>query len=61
MVKIRLHGLPDEVSDVLEQLRPVLNVFCISPMYADKGNSEYYRQYVDVAVDDRIKGKEKEE
>ncbi len=51
MIKIRLHGTPEEVkrfSDYLESLSPCVKVLQRSDSYSDRGKSSYVRVYMDV-------------
>lgn len=47
MIKIRLHGLPEEIEQAKTALLETFNVLTASEPYADKGNSQYYRCYLD--------------
>ncbi len=51
MIKVRLHGTPEEVkqfADYLESLSPCVKVFARSDGYPDRGKSSYVRVYMDV-------------
>ena len=51
MIKVRLHGTPEEVkqfADYLESLSPCVRVFARSEGYADRGKSSYIRVYMDI-------------
>ena len=48
MVKIRVHGIPEEVESVLQRLRSQMTVLSESEPYADRGKSQYVRVYLDV-------------
>ncbi len=51
MVKVRLHGTPEEVkklADYIEGLTPCITVLQRSEGYADRGKSSYERVYMDV-------------
>lgn len=51
MIKVRLHGTPEEVkkfADYLENLSPFVKVLSRSDGYADRGKSSYERVYMDV-------------
>ena len=50
MVKIRLHGTPEEVDNALSILRTQFEILAESEPYADCGKSQYVRVYVDVKV-----------
>jgi len=47
LVKVRLQGLPDEVEEILKQLREQFRILEESNQY-DNRNSEYVRVYLDV-------------
>ena len=58
MVKVRLHGTPEEVkklADYLEGLSPIVKVLSRSDGYADRGKSSYVRVYMDVELKDELK------
>ncbi len=49
MIKVRLHGTPEEVkqfADYLESLSPCVRVLARSEGYADRGKSSYIRVYM---------------
>ncbi|WP_171776455.1 hypothetical protein [Priestia megaterium] len=50
MLKIRLHGTPDEVESYVNKLENDKLVRClsVSQQYKDRGKSEYVRVYVDI-------------
>lgn len=51
MIKVRLHGTPEEVkqiADYLESLSPCVKVLARSDGYSDRGKSSYVRVYMDV-------------
>ncbi|MDE6597247.1 MAG: hypothetical protein K2K60_01235 [Clostridia bacterium] len=52
MIKLRLHGTPDEVKKLADYLETLSNVRVLqrSDSYADRGKSVYVRVYMDVAV-----------
>ena len=52
MIKIRLHGPKDEIDNALTQLKmlPSIKILSESEPYADRGNSEYSRVYVDAEI-----------
>lgn len=47
MIKIRLHGLPEEIEQAKTALSETFNVLTASEPYADRGNSKYMRCYMD--------------
>lgn len=53
MVKIRLHGMPEEVEQAIEKLKNFFNLNAISAPYADRGQSKYVRVYVDAELKER--------
>lgn len=59
MIKLRLHGTPDEVkrvSDYLETL-PAVRVLQRSEAYPDRGKSSYVRVYMDVEINNEASAK----
>ncbi len=55
MIRVRLHGTPDEVKklvDFMESL-PAVRVLQRSEAYADRGKSVYERVYMDVELNDK--------
>ena len=52
MVRIRLHGLPEEVERGIEVLKklPDVKISYISSDYQDRGTSNYIRRYLDVEI-----------
>lgn len=57
MIKVRLHGTPEEVkrfADYLENLAPGVKILQRSDGYADRGKSSYVRVYMDVEYDEEI-------
>lgn len=51
MIKVRLHGTPEEVkqfADYLESLSPCVRVLARSDGYPDRGKSSYIRVYMDI-------------
>ena len=50
MIKVRLHGTPEEVKKFadLENLSPCVKVLQRSDGYTDRGKSSYVRVYMDV-------------
>ena len=53
MVKIRLHGMLEEVEQAQEKLKKFFNINSISAPYHDRGNSKYVRIYVDAELKER--------
>ncbi|WP_282156254.1 hypothetical protein [Cytobacillus gottheilii] len=54
VVKIRLHGEPEDVERVLNLIKdsdPFLKVLSESSEYKDRGKSEYIRKYIEVKTD----------
>lgn len=49
-MKIRLHGLLDEVNEGIERLRASFDIVSISKPYKDRGESELFRVYVEVRL-----------
>ncbi|MBQ2714843.1 MAG: hypothetical protein IJF76_04350 [Clostridia bacterium] len=49
MIKIRLHGLPEDVEKAKAKLKETFNVNSCSGNYADRGESKYVRAYLEVA------------
>ena len=47
MIKIRLHGLPEEVEQAKEQLKKIFDVNVCSAPYKDRGDSKYVRVYIE--------------
>lgn len=48
MVKIRVHGTPEEVESTLEVLCTQFEILSESEPYIDRGKSRYVRVYLDV-------------
>lgn len=50
MVKIRIHGSPEEVAKATEKLKemPGTKILSESDNYPDRGKSTYVRRYIDV-------------
>ena len=53
MIKLRLHGLEEEILEYLNKIKKDENIKILSEsdFYADRGKSEYKRLYLDVEVD----------
>ena len=53
MIKLRLHGLENEIQDYLNKIKKDKDVKILSEsdIYADRGKSEYKRLYLDVEID----------
>lgn len=53
MTKVRLHGMPEEVKklvDNIKSLSPLFKILYCSDEYADRGKSSYVRVYMDVEL-----------
>ncbi len=50
MIKIRLEGTLDELAEALPRLRDTYHILSESKPYKNRGQSEYYRLYVDAEV-----------
>lgn len=55
MLKLRLHGEKESIEeyiDLLETLQDenILSILSKSDYYADRGQSKYYRVYIDITV-----------
>ena len=50
MIKIRLHGTKDEIQKTIAYLDLVANLLSVSGYYKDRGQSQYYRVYVDAEM-----------
>ena len=55
MIKIRITGLPNEVTTAVEQIQKTFRVLAVSPPYPNR-NSEYVRVYLEAET----KGEEKD-
>ena len=54
-MKIRLHGLPEEVEQTKKVIKMLFNVNQASEPYNDRGDSKYVRCYIDVdSVSDAV-------
>jgi hypothetical protein len=49
-VRLRLHGTPDEVEQILGRLIEVFTVVSVSPAYPDRPPSRLVRVYVEVRL-----------
>lgn len=47
MIKIRLHGTLNEIKQATDTLDKVFDIQSQSEPYKDRGQSKYYRVYVD--------------
>ena len=47
MIKIRLHGTPDEIERTIKYLEWIMELLSVSAPYKDRGNSKYCRVYID--------------
>ncbi|MBO5328608.1 MAG: hypothetical protein J6B04_05505 [Clostridia bacterium] len=58
MIKLRLHGLFEDIEKVINFLesRSEIRVLCASAPYADGGKSKYVRVYVDIEYDTNARG-----
>ena len=52
MVKIRLHGTAEEISQAISVIKENFNILNKSDAYADRGESRYSRVYIDAEVKD---------
>lgn len=50
MIKVRLHGTKDEIDKAISYLELVMGFYSVSGYYKDRGNSQYYRVYIDGEV-----------
>lgn len=50
MVKIRLHGLEEEIRETKKQIEKIFVVNSESELYQDRGKSNYVRMYLDVEL-----------
>jgi hypothetical protein len=50
MVKIRLHGLLNDVKLIAENMKLNYNVVDVSEPYKDRGESKFYRIYVTISL-----------
>ena len=48
MIKIRLHGLLDELNELVEDMKKKYEVLQVSEPYKDRGDSAFYRIYVTI-------------
>lgn len=55
MIKIRLHGLPEEIEEAKKIIEKAFNVNCASSSYSDRGSSKYKRIYLDCEIRDAEK------
>lgn len=49
-MKMRLHGLPEEVAEAVERLHSVFAVVSVSDPYQDRGASRLVRVYAEVRL-----------
>lgn len=49
-MKIRLHGLPDEVDETVKRLHGIFAVVSVSEQYPDRGTSRLVRVYVEIRL-----------
>jgi hypothetical protein len=50
VIKIRLWGTREELAEALPILRDSYNVLSVSQLHRDRGESEYYRLYVEAEI-----------
>lgn len=52
MIKVRLHGLEQEIFEYLNKINEDENIRILSQsdIYADRGKSEYKRLYLDIEM-----------
>ena len=50
MIKIRLHGEKQEIEKVSKAIKEQFNVLNVSGLYKDRGESVYYRGYIDAEI-----------
>ena len=50
VIKIRLHGTKSEIDKAISYLELVMGFYSVSGYYKDRGNSQYYRVYIDGEV-----------
>lgn len=53
MIKIRLWGKLEELEQSKQELEKSFEVLFVSQPYKDRGQSEYYRVYVEVELRDK--------
>lgn len=49
-MKIRLHGLPDEVEEAVKRLHGIFAVVSVSKPYPDRGTSRLIRVFVEIRL-----------
>lgn len=49
-MKMRLHGLPEEVGEAVKRLQGIFAVVSVSEQYPDRGASRLVRVYVEVRL-----------
>lgn len=57
MVKIRLHGEPEEMDKLIELMCnefSAIRVLSVSERYKDRGASVYERCYIDIAINEQM-------
>lgn len=52
MIKIRLHGTPEEIAQAKEVISEAFIIQSISANYPDRGASVYCRSYIDAVIKD---------
>ena len=50
VIKIRLHGTKPEIDKTISYLELVMELYSVSGYYKDRGNSQYYRVYVEAEM-----------
>lgn len=50
MIKIRLHGLPEEIKKAKDSLKDNFKILNCSEPYKDRGKSSYERVYIDAEI-----------
>ncbi len=50
MIKIRLQGTKPEIDKTISYLELVMELYSVSGYYKDRGNSQYYRVYVEAEM-----------
>lgn len=48
MIKIRIQGLPDEISALIEDMKRHYDVLEVSDEYKNRGDSKFVRVYVTI-------------
>ena len=55
MIKLRLHGVKEEISEYLEKIHKDENIKILSEsdFYKDRGKSSYSRLYLDIEINNK--------